>query len=350
MINLITGLPGAGKTLYTIWYVKQLAEKEDRTVYYHGINDLKLPWVLLDEPEKWYELPPKSIIVLDECQRLFRLRSNSSNVPQHVSELETHRHSGYDLFLITQHPRLIDQNVRRLIGEHRNIVRAFGSQFSVVNKFIGVREDCDKPQKDALQEKFIYPKEVFDYYKSAEAHTQKRNIPARIYLLLLTPFLFIGLGYLGITYMKNIYGGNKNAEVVQASKSPTGENFNASAPSFNNSGASKVKTVEEYQAESFPRIPSLPQSAPKYDHLTVPTVAPVISACIKSAESCKCFTQQATPVSTSYEFCIDVVEKGYFVDYGPSGPAESGRAPARPITAGQAGPDDFKKPFSRERF
>jgi len=51
MITLITGLPGNGKTLYTISFVKALAEKENRPVFYSGITDLALDWTEI-EPEK----------------------------------------------------------------------------------------------------------------------------------------------------------------------------------------------------------------------------------------------------------------------------------------------------------
>ena len=47
MITLITGQPGAGKTLFTLQFVRELAEKEKRTVHYSGIKDLRLPWLEL---------------------------------------------------------------------------------------------------------------------------------------------------------------------------------------------------------------------------------------------------------------------------------------------------------------
>lgn len=44
MIDLITGLPGNGKTLYTISTVKKMSEGENRPVYYAGIPELTLDW------------------------------------------------------------------------------------------------------------------------------------------------------------------------------------------------------------------------------------------------------------------------------------------------------------------
>ena len=143
-ITLTTGTPGAGKTLRTLWDVENLRKESGREVYYHGIKNLQLPWIQLDDDPKfdpeakpptfgimcteWYKLPHGSIVVLDECQRIFRSRASGSTVPQHVSELETHRHKGFDLFIITQHPAIIDLNVRRQVQTHRHLKRRFGTQ------------------------------------------------------------------------------------------------------------------------------------------------------------------------------------------------------------------------------
>jgi predicted AAA+ superfamily ATPase len=124
--NLVTGLPGAGKTLFTITAVKEQAEKENRQVFYHGIKDLKLPWTPLEKPEEWPLVPPGSIVVLDEAQQLYRQRPAGSSVPPWVSALETLRHRGITLWLITQHPMLLDNHVRRLTGRHLHAIRRFG--------------------------------------------------------------------------------------------------------------------------------------------------------------------------------------------------------------------------------
>ena len=65
MIELITGTPGSGKTLYAISQIKAKSEKENRPVYYSGIADLTLGWTEID-PEKWFDAPPNSIVVIDE--------------------------------------------------------------------------------------------------------------------------------------------------------------------------------------------------------------------------------------------------------------------------------------------
>jgi len=190
MIIVTTGTPGSGKTLYTIDYVKKWAEREGgRPVFYSGIPDLKLPWTEI-EPEKWMDCPPNSIVVIDECQRVFRPRANGSQVPPYIAQLETHRHKGLDIVLITQHPMLIDQNIRRLAGKHFHLQRIYGFHKATLMEFQSVRENCDKNNKDALKTTWNYPKNVFDYYKSAEVHTHKGKLPKHFYYLIALVFCF----------------------------------------------------------------------------------------------------------------------------------------------------------------
>lgn len=81
MIYLRTGLPGAGKTLMTLAEVRERASRENRPVFYAGIEILKpeeFPgWLVMDDPAKWYECPDGAIIVHDECQTLYRPRGNA---------------------------------------------------------------------------------------------------------------------------------------------------------------------------------------------------------------------------------------------------------------------------------
>ena len=79
-LNLVTGKPGASKTLNTIKDVEKRRIEEARPVYYHGIKDLILPWIKMDDSEKleedetlitphsWWNAPFGSIIVIDEAQ------------------------------------------------------------------------------------------------------------------------------------------------------------------------------------------------------------------------------------------------------------------------------------------
>ena len=190
------GPAGCGQNAFTLHIVRERARKENRAVYYHGIELLKPEefegWVKLEDASKWFELPDGAIIVHDEAQTLYRPRGNGAQVPQYVAELETHRHKGHDLYFITQHPMLIDSNVRRLAGEHMHVVRLFGAKVATLHRWAQCKEQCDKSRADSIRETVGYPAALFEAYKSATLHTHKARVPKRVFLLLAMPFCSSG--------------------------------------------------------------------------------------------------------------------------------------------------------------
>lgn len=329
VVNLVTGLQGAGKTLYTITAVKEQAEKENRQVYYHGIKELMLPWTLLDKPQDWPSVPTGSIVVIDESQELYRSRPAGSAVPAWVSALETLRHRGITLWLITQHPMLLDNHVRRLCGRHLHAIRRFGGQSANVHEFNAVREGVDKPggRKDSILHVFKYPKAHFGLYKSAEVHTVKRSIPKRAVVLLLFP---VALGGIGWILYKNFYG-NRVSEATQPAAGvgamPAGRGVGTA------SDGGHVKTAEEYIAGYQARIPGLDYTAPIYDDLTKPKRVPVPAACVTVKGLCQCYTQQGTKLQVKADQCAQIVRDGFFLAFDPDGEQS---AKATPVAASPA--------------
>jgi len=326
MITLITGVPGSGKTLYALNYIKGFAEKTKRKVFQSGIKDLTLPWTLFGEPNgdseklhetdatNWNELPKKSIIVIDECQRLFRPRGNSAAVPEYVAQLETHRHKGYDIFLITQHPMLIDSNIRRLVGQHFHVIRRFGTQRAVVHEFSACSEITQANIASAVRHDFRYPVEAFTWYKSAEAHTHKRRIPMRMFFMWAAPVIIAGLVYVGYTRVHHLFE-PKLTDVASsvAGKKGTAGAVGSAAPQ--RSGTGEPLSTAEYLKVRTPRIHGLAYTAPIYDELTKPTRAPVPGACVQSPTRCQCYTQDGTALDTDVDMCKAIVQRGFFKDF-----------------------------------
>jgi len=305
MITLITGTPGAGKTLYALNYVKDLSEKENRPVFYNGVNDLKLPWSELAAGEDWHTVPAGSIVLIDECQRVFRPRGNGSAVPKHVEMLETHRHAGIDLVVITQHPMLIESNVRRLVGRHFHVMRNFGMKRATVHEWGQTKEACDKSRADSIRHEFGYPAKSFEWYKSAELHTHKARIPVKIWVLLSVPFILGAAGW-GM-YQWQLSKINKPASVLAGSPTP---NTSLSAPS--------APAVDPFQwfRDQTPRIVGLPHTAPVYDNMAKPTAMPLPVGCIASASKCICVTEQGTRIADMQDVvCRAIVKNGYFNPY-----------------------------------
>lgn len=313
MFTLVTGLPGNGKTLFTIHTVKRLAEKEGRPVYYHGIPELTLPWLRLDDPTKWHEVPPGSIVVIDEVQQLMPNRAASVKVPPHVEKIATHRHLGIDLFFITQHPQLIDPMARKLAGEHLHLVRVWGGLKSTVHRWNAVRDDCDKRRTDSERSTWSYDKSLFGVYKSAEAHTHKRRLPFKWWLayVILPAVILAGVARL-------VWSGGQWFGMWGNSPAPSGQVAPGGLPGPASSPAGLVAMVpgqletSEWFARQQPRVPGLPHTAPVYDQVMEPQNAPVPAGCVQTKTECRCYTDQGTVVAVTADLCGRIVQAGYF--------------------------------------
>lgn len=322
MIYLTTGANGAGKTLLTLYDVRQQQIKEGRPVYYHGFEmdpakAQEFGWQPFD-PKAWQSLPDGSICIMDECQNEFPVRRSGSEVPDYINAIAQHRRRrGFDFWLICPHPSLIDVFIRRLIGKpswHRHLVRAFGTEMVSVRTFDVADLKCEEPGAGERAQVTMraYPKEVYSWYKSASLHTAKRSIPKQVYVLgvaaLVVPALF-WFGYRSVH--SNVLKGVEPVKQEQAKAAPAGAGQGKEV----RAEAKPVRTVEEYLQERRPRIDEFPHTAPVYDQVTQPTTAPYPAACVKMGKRCDCYTQQATRIPVAFETCSQIVEYGFFVDW-----------------------------------
>ncbi len=140
-----TGLPGHGKTLFTLAeihreFVEQPKKKGEavRPIYYlskeavdspgSGIAGLTLEgWTPFTDVYQWWDLPNGSVIVVDECQYCLPRRSPGKE-PDWISAFAEHRKKGFDIYLITQDCRNMDYFVRRLAGQHIHYWRPMGAK------------------------------------------------------------------------------------------------------------------------------------------------------------------------------------------------------------------------------
>lgn len=310
-IELQTGLPGHGKTLYTLDRIEQLRKKTGRPVFYSGIAIYKdkLPeWQELEDPKKWFECPPEAIVVIDEAQRIFRPRASGSAVPPHVEQLETHRHGGIDLLLMTQRPALIENNVRELVGRHLHIVRTFGMQRATVHEWGEIQLNT-RSRANSIKHMYSYNRKVYGWYKSSEAHTYKVNIPMKVWALgAIVLGLPIGI-YAISRHLDSIHSGGAKPQQATASMSPVGA---TSVTPTGGPGRPHV-SEREYIDQHKPRVPGLAYTAPIYDEVTKPVRAPVPAACVQTAARCHCYSQQATRLEVPLELCRSIVAGGFFV-------------------------------------
>lgn len=363
MLVIRTGKPGHGKTLNSIREVDQKAFKESRPVYFHNINGLKpellkAQWYSFDNPYLWFDLPPNSIIVVDEAQGWFGARDPRNRPPEHITRFETMRHAGHEVHLITQDPRYIDVHLRRLCNSHIHYWRVFKSTRLLRFESESVIEKVEFKSsfKDADKRTLKLDSKYFSVYTSSNAdHHFAPKLPLKFFLAV---GVILAAGFLVYRAVDRVNAESVTADVDSSPASPL-----PSEPEKKDGllgGILDVKTSsrstitrEEYAALHTPRIPDLPSSAPIYDELTKPKTYPKLSCFMSSDPSyiernsrryrvvttssrsyiCECFTQQGSRHETSFSFCKSVVENGFFDPAKPDPsaiPSHSGGSSVRP--------------------
>lgn len=305
MITLITGVPGSGKTLHAVAElllpmqgadIEHEGEKVKR-VLHTNIKNLLLDHVLIGKEEllswdKWAK--PGDLICFDEVQEVWRPRAMSVQAPESITKLEIHRHMAVDFVIITQHPMLLDQNIRRLVGRHLHVRRVANMGLAVVYEW----DHASNPSmvKSAITTRpWRYPKSAYKLYKSAEAHTkQPRRLPAALLVLLAAA---AGLAY-GVptvfSRMDQRYNGVPSVSGASASAAPKPVGAFAVVQPVVSQGAFNG---------------GLPGGAA----LPVLLAASPPVGCISTVKRCSCFDHGGAKVALSDEQCRSAsVELVYF--------------------------------------
>lgn len=219
---LFTGVPGMGKTAYIVDKLIEEAAK-GRRIFVSGIPELQIihevagdvcewhegTWLKINHYDPFHESEegwrprddgePASdcgaLLVIDECQRYFRPRPSGSKVPDYIQALEVHRKQGLDIWLISQRPGQVDSHVRGLCKKHYGIWKNWLGRY--LYEWSQVSNIESKTERDtAKRSRYKIPKRAFDYYKSAEVHTDaaKHSVPlaAQIFIVLFLACIFLG--------------------------------------------------------------------------------------------------------------------------------------------------------------
>lgn len=371
MLYLYTGVPGAGKTLYAVSNLVKRKDFKDRPIFVDGIKDLdhdKINYFDIPEGEsiqtwpKW--APPGAIIVVDECQRIFRPRPSGSKVPDYVAELETHRHRGLDFILITQHPRLIDVNLRELIEHHTHLGKTnLGLRRKMEWTTGGAKDPGSRANiREALISVYRLDKSVYGLYKSAEVHTKIRTKKSKLLMLFPLALCLVGYGVWSFTGFWSKFSGEekqtKTASTNQNAQAQTQPSAVSASEPVSNGQYPKAETKpeepkkphlseEDYQ----PRIAERPETAPMYDGMNKAVKAmPWPAACIKAENRCTCYTEQGTKiVEIGKKTCLNYVKDGLpFNPYkvqtaGNATPTQTAYTPDTPqvLTMGGASPQNL---------
>lgn len=300
MLTVITGLPGSGKTAGVVErFLMPLAAKDwkEHAITPDGekvtvkrrlltnINGLLLEHEKIDADDlaKWHEwAKPGDLIVFDEVQKPWPLTGANKEQPKCITELETHRHYGVDMILMTQHPMLINAAIVRLAGQHLHIRKLGNSRFATIYEWDGVSRTL--LYKNAFAKKaWRRSKDAEKVYRSSSLHTkQKRAMPTVIFLLLAC---LIGLPVLvwkfGGNFQERYFGGKPLIPAATPAQ-PGGKGPADALVASNATGA------------------TLPPAAP-----ASATHEPVFAGCARVRERCQCFDTAGVPFEKEKLFCED---------------------------------------------
>lgn len=299
-VIVFTGQPGSGKTAAVVDMLAHDEQFKGRPLFVTGIPDLAIDHSPCPPVSEWTEqrvspddesiqlsyftFPENAVVVIDEAQRIYRPRPVGSKVPPEVAAFETHRHTGVDFILITQHAGLIDSNIRKLVGRHVHIrVTPFG-RYRYEWTELGDPESSSS-REVAAKEKYSLPKRAFVLYKSSQRHTKiKVKMPWYVYLF---GACLVGTIALSVYAYKRVSAkvepGNPEAKVTQS-----GSPSKATEPN------SSPATAEDILALETPLLKGRADTAPMYAELRQPKQLPMVVGCIKTPTRCECQNQQGT--------------------------------------------------------
>jgi zona occludens toxin len=195
MIVLVTGTPGSGKTLFVVSKILELQKQFPDRKIYSDIEGLQIDGVE-QSPDDWRTTPDNSIVIYDEAQQHERFRAGTqANKDEVVQKLQVHRHTGHDIWFITQSPRFLNAFVLDLVGEHYHLHRPYGAKLASVYYWRSVRKQPQSLASRELAENeflFKYPKELFNVYKSATQHNVKLKVPKKLWLIVAAIVIMLG--------------------------------------------------------------------------------------------------------------------------------------------------------------
>lgn len=322
-IEVITGLPGHGKTLLLVSKLIEAAEKAERPLFVCGVDGLK-PGLArtLEDPTQWdardangeHLVPDGALIFVDEAWKWYGHLHNARSQPNppHVLQFAEHRHRGLDFVMTTQGPGQLYPFLRSLIEGHTHVVRTMGMQVAQLYTWPELNEDVkSRTMRDlAIRKVWPYPKKVFDAYKSATQHTIKRKIPTRIFLLPVLVIAGLSLGYLGL---KSLSPSAMADTLTEGRASGLPDAAPAVAPAASETSAPARMTAEEWLQRFQPRVPQMPMSAPAFDDRPVLS-EPRVFCAIGERLGCRCLTEQGTRYEMDQQQCVALVNSGGVYD------------------------------------
>jgi len=314
MMTIKSGVPGSGKTQSMVADLMDMVAAMKKTgnfrpIYTNitGLDPAVIPhFKLADMPAKdvpfvrdpnvlytidWMGCPPESIVVIDEAQdNGYENLSTQKAVPLHVSNFAVHRKNyALDIWLITQHPKLIHVSARRQCGKHQHYERKFGFNSAFCTEWHSC-EDTLSNRKTATLSRFAFSKKYYAAYTSAAAHTkQKFKFPLWMWL----PIMIVPLGVYAAPSAYNALSGAMTGKGVSPATA-IGPQSKASEP------VTKTVVKDGMLVTTEVTTSTAPPALPSQETQPVPLA---IAGCVATAKKCACMDEKGQKVETEPGYC-----------------------------------------------
>ena len=196
--------------------IDQLSRKHPNRRIYTNIIGMNYPGVLTinstpEKPFDWRDLPDGSIVFFDEAHehpafsaqdllgtaRTDAEKKRKAEILDIGDSLTLHGHFGFDIYLITQNPKLLREQVRAACSVHYVMRRLWGLDVAMIYEFAEVQTYfANATRKQALSVKrFRYPKNLYKYYVSSNVHNIQKRVPLLYMSFFAIPVLIFAMGY-----------------------------------------------------------------------------------------------------------------------------------------------------------
>lgn len=335
MIYLITGAIGTGKTTFVVDQLMSIDAQNKKFIeegnpenvkkIYSNIDGLQVDHEPL--PDDWRDTPQNSIIAIDECHKFDIYKPNRKQLhdDERIIALNESRHTGHDIYFITQAPKFLHSHVRGLCNKHYHFHNPMGLAASTV--FVWRHGNTLSPDnassKNLAEDTFVYQfkKSVQKNFKSIEddaKHTRKVKIPKKVIFWVSMPFILIA--FMIYLFTKPETTGNLTGETfINSSKNSADTLGNIGStmpknldPNAVNSQGQTTEQTQQTQQSNAQRIaydPTKPYEVDYTNYQYSASTAPQFAGCISTKIGCTCYTQQATKIEVKQDVCLQAIKQ-----------------------------------------
>lgn len=234
-IEIVTGVPGSGKSYYSVHRIKKLLDTSSRFLVLHNIEGLApldnrcLPvnWVSIDfnaqamqerlkSLRSEYQLQDSDLIhiYVDEAQRFFPPDLKDADI---LYFFDYHRHYGVNITLITQHEKKLTFKITSLAEVE---IRAVSSRINPFGSFV---YKLSSGGEQYATERLSKDKAVFALYKSFQAGSGTVKKSRFRYIVLAIVVLAVVAWFIFFRFFAESFGIGGEQPLRELPKAPTAD-------------------------------------------------------------------------------------------------------------------------------